>query len=398
LGRQSLSAAYRTIAIACAVFFAAGLTLASLGPSLPALALRLGVESAALGGLFTAFSIGVIATQFVVGRFWQRFGQRATLAAGMALMGLGELAIAQANALPLIFAAALVGGAGFGSVMATGNTLVAQLFPKASAAALNGTNLFFGVGAIAGPSLVAALSSRFGAPQLALVVGASALMVLAPIVLTAAADGTSSAAREQIDTRAALPTRSWMLGWLLLVYTGTEIGVGAWLTLYMSNSGTLDTTRAALAVAAFWLALTGGRALAAAIGIRVRAHSLLWLCLAGLLVGAILFALGIGNVPITIAAVLIFGLACGPVFPTVLALVASGADSGPATSRVLVLANCGGMLLPALLGLVLARFGPSAATAQLVVAGIVMIGLGAAAMRPVQLATRPAEADCAPAC
>ncbi|HEX5688772.1 MAG TPA: MFS transporter, partial [Roseiflexaceae bacterium] len=94
--QRSVSAAYRTVAIACAVFFAGGLTLASLGPSLPALATRLGVESATLGGLFTAFSIGVIATQFVVGRISRRFGQRRTLAAGMVLMGLGELAIAQA--------------------------------------------------------------------------------------------------------------------------------------------------------------------------------------------------------------------------------------------------------------------------------------------------------------
>ena len=376
------------------MFFAGGLTLASLGPSLPALATRLGVESATLGGLFTAFSIGVIATQFVVGRISRRFGQRVTLAAGMVLMGLGELAIAQANALSLMFAAALLAGLGFGSVMSTCNTLVAQLFPGASAAALNGTNLFFGVGAIAGPSLVTAANTRFGAPQLALVVGASALVALAPLVIIAAVEADSGASGEHGPALRALPTRSWLLGLLLLVYTGTEIGVGAWLTLYMSNSGALDPTRAALAVAAFWLALTGGRALAAAVGIRTSTHNLLWMCLAGLMVGALLFALGVGNLPLTLAGVLLFGLACGPVFPTVLALVASGANSGPATSRVLVLANCGGMLLPALLGLVLARFGPAAVTGQLVIAGIVMIGLGAAAMRPVRVASASAEADC----
>jgi fucose permease len=397
LEQRFVSAAHRTAAVTCAVFFAAGLTLAALGPNLPALATRMGVDSAALGGLFTAFSIGVIATQFAVGSVCRRFGQRATLATGMVLMGLGELAIAQASALPVVFVAALLAGAGFGSIMSTGNTLVAQLFPLNSAAALNGANLFFGVGAIVGPSVVAAANTRFGAPQIGLIVGASALVALAPIVIIAAASSTSDS-REQSAIRATIPTRSWLLGSLLLVYTGTEIGVGAWLTLYMINSGSLGSAQAPLALAAFWVALTSGRALAATIGGRTSVHSLLWLCLGGLLLGAIVFALGIGNVSLTLAAVLIFGLSCGPVFPTVLALVAAGTDSGPATSRVLVLANFGGMLLPALLGMVLAQLGPMAAAGQLIVAALAMIGLGAAAMRPRRLVPVPADADCAPVC
>jgi len=381
LDRRFISTAYRTVAIACAVFFAAGLTLASVGPSLSALAARIGVDSAALGGLFTVFSTGVIATQFVIGSICRRFGQRATLATGMVLMGLGELTIAQASALPLVFAAALLAGAGFGSIMATGNTLVAQLFPSNSAAALNGANLFFGVGAIVGPSVVAAANTCFGAPQLGLVVGVGALVALAPIVITAAARSTGDS-REQRATPATIPTRSWLLGSLLLVYTGTEIGVGAWLTLYMINSGALGSAQAPLAVAAFWVALTSGRALAAALGSRTSAYSLLWLCLGGLLLGAIVFALGIGNVPLTLAAVLIFGLSCGPVFPTVLALVTSRArGSGTAASLVLALGNSGGLVIPALIGLLLSRYGPAAAAGLVLGAALAMLALCAVVVR-----------------
>ena len=84
------SAAYRTAIVTCGVFFAAGLTLAALGPSLPILALRIGVDIAALGGLFTATSVGVIIAQLGVVRAGRRFDQRTILAASVLLMGVGS--------------------------------------------------------------------------------------------------------------------------------------------------------------------------------------------------------------------------------------------------------------------------------------------------------------------
>jgi fucose permease len=396
LSRISSSAAYRTAVIISGVFFTAGLTIAAIGPSLPVLAARSGVEAAALGGLFTMFSSGVMLAQVAVVRASRRFGQRVTLAASMALMCIGSLAVAQGSGLPALFGAALLGGFGFGGVLATGNMLVAQLFPARSAAALNGINVFFGLGSIVGPALAAVAQARFSAPQMALWVGAAAVGALSPVVLGVAARGAGEPAGDRGDSRGAAPVHSWLLGFLLLVYTGTEIGFGAWLTLYMIASAGMDGTRAALVVSGFWLALTSGRVLAVALGGRMSAFSLLKLCLVGLLSGAALLALGIGNIPMTLVGVLIFGLSCGPVFPTVVALLTSGPRSGPATSRALALGNGGALLTPALLGLLLTRYGPPAVAALLVLAALLMIGLGAAALRPQAKLCLPLDADCAP--
>jgi MFS transporter, FHS family, L-fucose permease len=383
--------------IICGVFFTAGLTIAAIGPSLPVLAVQIDVDVAALGGLFTTFSAGVMLAQLGVARASRRFGQRATLAASMLLTGAGCLAIAQGISLLALFGAALLGGFGFGGVMATGNTLVAQLFPSGSTAALNGINLFFGVGSIVGPSLAAAANARLSAPQIALWIGAGAMAALSPVVLGAVAGGAGGAATARAGARSAAPVRSWLLGFLLLVYTGTEIGFGAWLTLYMISSAAMDVASAALVVSGFWLALTSGRALVVALGARISAHGLLRLCLGGLLLGAVLLALGIGNIALTLAGVLLFGLSCGPVFPTIVALVASSAGAAAATSQVLLLGNCGALLVPALLGVLLTRYGPPAVTALLVLAALLMIGLGVAAMRPRPEAALPEEADCIPA-
>jgi fucose permease len=396
LSRNSSSAAYRTALIISGVFFTAGLTIAAIGPSLPALATRIGVEAAALGGLFTMFSSGVMLAQMAVMRASRRLGQRATLAASMALMCVGILAVAQGSGLAALFGAALLGGFGFGGVLATGNILVAQLFPSRSAAALNGINVFFGLGSIVGPALAAAAQARFSAPQMALWVGAAAVGALSPVVLGAALPGAGGPAGERGASRGAAPAHSWLLGFMLLVYTGTEIGFGAWLTLYMIASAGIDGASAALVVSGFWLALTGGRALAVALGDRMSAHSLLRCCLGGLLLGATLLALGIGNVPLTLVGVLVFGLSCGPVFPSAVALLTSGPQSGPATSRALALGNGGALLTPALLGILLTRYGPPAVAALLVLSALLMIGLGAAALRPPSKVCLPLEADCAP--
>lgn len=376
------SAAYRTAIVTGGVFFAAGLTLAALGPSLPTLAARIGVDIAALGGLFTATSVGVIIAQLGVVQASRRFDQRTILAVSVLLMGVGGMAIAQGGALLALLAAALLSGLGFGGIVGTGNTLVAQLFPARSAAALNGVNLFFGIGAMVGPAIAGAANARFNAPQLALWVGAGLMVALAPVViLGAAAQGIGGAASTG-GVRVVAPPRSWLFGLMLLVYTGTEIGFGAWLTLYMVSSAGLDLVSAALVVSGFWLALTSGRALAATLGGQLSVHGLLKLCLVILLLGTVLITLSIGNLVITCIGVLLFGLSCGPIFPTVIALVSSSTPGNAATSMVLAMGNSGGLLVPALIGLLLTRYGPPAVAGLLVLAALLMIGLGAAAMRP----------------
>src|SRR5262245_65918575 len=119
------AAPHRTAAIMCGVFFAGGLTIASIGPSLPVLAARSGVDVAALGGLFTAFSAGVMIAQLGVARASRRFGQRATLAVSMLLTCAGCLVIAQGIGLLAVFGAALVGGVGVCVVRSLGPTLAA---------------------------------------------------------------------------------------------------------------------------------------------------------------------------------------------------------------------------------------------------------------------------------
>ena len=206
LTHQIGTAPRRMLALACGVFLTAGIILAGLGPTLPHLAHHVGYDIAALGWLFTAISAGVVLAQFGAGPASDHFGQRPVLSAGMLLMSGGAVGVTLGWSLAALLAGALLTGIGFGCVIAAGNTLVAGLFPARSAAALNGVNVFFGVGSMIGPVVAGVAGARLGMPQAALWIGAGLLIALAPTVLGRMAFSrpqTAAAESEQAAPRSA---------------------------------------------------------------------------------------------------------------------------------------------------------------------------------------------------
>jgi fucose permease len=375
----SSAAARRTLALACAAFLAAGVTLSGVGPALPLLARHIEQDIAVLGGRFTAISLGIILTQFGAGLASARFGQRVVLAVGMLLMGSGGIGVTFGRSLPILLAGALLFGFGFGGVLAAGNVLVGQLFSTRSAAALNGVNLFFGVGSMLGPAIAGQAGLRLGAPQAAIWVGAGLLLALVPLILSYAAQPPIQASRQVAQQHSQQRSTGWILAILLLIYIGTEVGFSGWLTVYLISGSAMAPASAALIVSGFWLALTLGRALGAMLGLRLTAARLLTTSLLGMLVGAILLVLGVGDRVTSIAGVLVLGLSCGPVFPTVLAIVSSTArNSAATTSLVLAVGNGGGLIIPVLIGVLLSRYGAGAAAGLVFVASFAMLALCAA--------------------
>ena len=396
---QHLDAARRTLILACGVFLAAGICLASLGPLLPYLSTHLGRDIASLGWIFTALSGGVMLAQFGVGFASDRFGQRPVLAVGMLSMGSGMFGVTLSQTLTTLLAAAIVAGLGFGVVITAGNLLIARLFPTRGAAVLNGMNFFFGLGSVLGPTVVGQAGSHLDLPHAALWVGGAMLLALVPaVLLLAAAASPSQTTTTSAGHRLSRPAVLWLLGVLLLLYTGTEVGFAAWLTVYMIASTHLAPTAAALIVSGFWLALTLGRAIGAWLSLRLAPQSLLAISLVGLLAAATLLIGSVGNLERSVAGALLFGLSCGPVFPTLLALVtATTRGSGTAASLVLALGNCGGLIVPALLGWLLNSYGPAATAGMVLGATLGMLILYAVTLRVSANTTQAPEGQGTPA-
>ncbi len=368
-----------TFILSCAAFLGAGIALASLGPNLGWLSIRTNTTLALLSWIFTFFSAGVVVMQSQLGPLSHRFGLAGVQALGMTLMGVGVLGITLAPNLALVLFASGLSGIGFGGIIGAGNILIARIFQNHSATALNGVNLFFGLGAILGPLIVGQVGTRINLPQTAIWIGGGILIGVAPFILRVARNVGETATHGQSHT-SQQPIRAWpvwLLGLVLMIYTGTEVGFSGWVTVYMQESSGMALSSATLVASAFWLALSGGRLIAAGLGMRLKAHYLLLVALSGLVAGSGLLLISVGRPAGSLAGALLFGLACGPVFPTTIALInkLSHGNSGLA-GMAMGLGNSGGMVLPALIGLLLTSYGPLAMVATMLTCTLVMVGLG----------------------
>ncbi|RRR76870.1 MAG: MFS transporter, partial [Candidatus Viridilinea halotolerans] len=342
-----------TLVLMCAVYFAAGLTLAAIGPNLNAFAANIAQDVATVGAIFVSFSLGTVVVQLVAPQLSSRYGQRVLLALGALCMGCGILGESLSRSLNMLLSTALVGGLGFGAILAAGSVLIPRLFAPRGAAAFNLVNLFFGLGSIIGPLLAGWNQARGGSSLLALWVGAALLLLLLPLISRAA-----DVPPPQHGAGNATGRPPWglvvLLGLMLLCYSGTEIAIGGWTAVYLELGAAMTPEYAAFAVSGFWLALTIGRGVGAGLGLRLNALQLLGLAGSILLCGALLLVTSVGDAQRSVVALLIMGLAGGPIFPTIMALVATATRGrGTATSLALGIGNWGGALIPPALGLVL---------------------------------------------
>ena len=374
-----------TLAVTWSSIFVVGIVCGAIGPLLPQLALRLSVPVEALGMIFPAISAGSLATQVAGGWLNERFGLRTMVLAGSALMTLGIVGFAVSPTMALLLASTCLIGLGQGALDISTNVLVAAVFPKERVvSAVNLLHFAFGSGAVLGPVVASAATRQWGTPMptmyLAAAIGLGIVVLGGKLLLSPAAghDSDAQASAGGIYRSPAL----WLLAFLLFLYVGGEMGVGGWTTVYLTRTSALSASAIALIVSGYWLALTGGRLIGAALGTRIRAGALLLWCASGSLLGALVILAGGGNVMLTVAGTVLVGLCYGPIFPTavVMATETFPFAQSRAVSLVVSLSSVGTMALPPLQGLLLERVSP--------LASVGLVAAGAAAMVAVVVALR----------
>jgi fucose permease len=383
------SARRRVLAVASLTFFAAGISLATIGPALPDLSRSTGADLAALGAVFTALYGGGLIAQLATGAIIDRVGHRPILVTGPAICAVGMAGVAVAPSLAVVLASSLLCGLGYGALIVGANLAVAAAYDDGGASALNLTNVFFGVGAIAGPAFVGVLlaAGLTAHPALGVAAGVLALTAVAALALRrrpplAALVGGISPAPVRPPARLLISTPiAWAFGLLLLLYVGNEGSVGAWLGTYLGETAGTPRDAGAVATSGFWFALTAGRLLAGLFGSRLGAPRLLLVSLCGTLVAGIGFVVGMGSASVTIAAAILIGLSFGPIYPTTIALVAVrfSAGTGTVAGVVMTMGSLGGAVLPWLYGILILVVSPLTGIVLIPVSAVAMLGLWAAA-------------------
>ena len=322
-----------------------------LGPILPSLAARWGLNDEQAGHLFAAQFLGAIAGTLVSSRLVTRFGYRAVLVAGYALMAMGVALTPTTGS-----AAVACYGFGLGIVIPVSNLLIAAWNPTRRAAALNLLNLAWGVGAVIAPQLISAFlpTGGFGLLMTGLA-GALCLTSAACAVSGWEAESTSPAT--PVGGNGIGHPMLWRTCVLLFLYVGTENGISGWIPSYLLRAGSVSGASIAAAQSGFWGAILLGRMFAPLLLRKVAAQRLVLAAVCTATVGAAVF-LAANHAAVMFGGVLLAGVGLSIVFPTAIAIFTGslGADAVRWNPLIFVCASLGGAAIPWMAGFVSTRF------------------------------------------
>jgi fucose permease len=352
------------------------------GPLLPVMAARWGLRDVQSGGFFAAeFAASTVGAVFSPHRL------RRNMPAGYALMAAGVflLLVASQSAQPalghaLALAAFALIGLGIGLSVTATNLYVGRAADQARrgdrARRLSTVNLWWGIGAVVCPWLIAATEGGgWLRVFLVLTVLGSALTFF----------GLSPQLRVRetpslIPTRASLAQDARLLAFfalLLFLYVGVENTVGGWITTYAHRFSGLKLATASLLVSLFWVALLTGRALGSAALRRLPERAVLLFSLVVAL-AAVTVLLQPHSTRVVLVAVAFAGAGFGPVFPLGVARLLARVSDHRNTGWVFAMCASGGAVLPWLAGLISTRTGSlrlGFAVAVAAVAAILVLAL-----------------------
>lgn len=337
-----------------AAYFVMGVLQPIYGPLFPFFQQRFGVSTATVGIIASAHFLGSAAAPPLAGVLLRRLSTRRVVVGSLILLALGAVLVGLAPLWALAVAGAVVAGLGMGGVSAALNAVFASVGTRA----INFVNAIFAAASVLAP-LIAAGLAPLGLTWPFVLIAALALLTL----LAAKVWGLPELppARPQ-DTARGLTRPLALFVPMLVCYVGLEVGFGAWGIKHLQGVG---FGAAALAVSLYWGGFTLGRLLTSLFGARFQPDRLV-------LASAVLSTLVALAATVPALAPLAYplvGLTLGPLFGSVL-VWSAGVLPVRLVPFLLVSGSVGGVLVPWLIGVAFARFGPAAVP-------IFLSGLGA---------------------
>lgn len=351
-------------------FGAVGFGFNILGPVLPTLRRSLGAGYSELALLFVAAAAGSGLANLFATRLLGRIGYRPFLVLSAGVYAMVLLTAVAAHSL-LVWALALgVGAFGGSSTIVSALRLVTdnEADGRGRGRALNFLNMFYGVGGLVAPAVVALLAGAGIDPLDAFVLASVVLLALSGMALhtmaatapptfgeSGMAAGLRWAARQGPVVRLAL---------LVGVYVGCEVAFSGWVASYAHAVHHLSIAAAAVYPLAFWAAATLGRSVAAERSRHWSERRILTFAVAVALGGGVLALWGPGPWGLGAGAVLV-GLGFGPIYPTSFALAAHQPRShrSEVFGLLFISGGLGNLVLPWIAGQLFALLGGGAALA-----------------------------------
>jgi MFS transporter, FHS family, glucose/mannose:H+ symporter len=336
-------------AVLCFGFVVCGIVTVLPGPLLPVLAAQWGLRDVQSGAFFAAeFAASTVAAIMAPRRMrWSLPRGYALLTVGVLLLVVSGRALSPTLGHDLGLGAFTIIGLGIGLSVTATNLLVGSAPSEQRARRLSVVNLWWGIGAVACPWMVA-MAERTANFQILLALVAGAAVATFVLLLSLREEPGAMSA-----TRLSLAGDGMVLLYfaaLLFLYVGVENAVGGWVATYTYRFAGITLEDSSMMVSIFWLSLLAGRGLGSLALRRVPERTVLVPSLAVSLTAVTMLLLPHTTVTV-VAAVVVAGIGFGPVFPIGVSRMLSRLSDHRNTGWVFATCASGGAVLPWLTGL-----------------------------------------------
>jgi len=339
----------------CAAISVYSLNLIAIGPVVARIIVERGIANTEAGLMFTSHFIGFIIFSLIGAILAEKVGKKRIIVHSLFIFGFGFLMFSIFDIFWLeCLIMFVLGGAG-GIVECLGSSLAADINPQNPEYAVNRVQIFFSVGAMLSPLLIA-LSILF-VPFWKVFYMVLALysfivaffMGKAKIEVQMEGESTQFKLR---DLRTIVKEPGFIIMcFCMLAYTGSEVGVWGWLTALIQQTSTLSIFQSSLFVSLFWLFMGIGRVISGWLLPRLGAKKTVAILAA---ISAILtLATGLfANSNSLIWLIAGIGLGCSSQFPLITGIGSrlTTLPSGVAITILMVSGNIGSSLIPLTMG------------------------------------------------
>lgn len=337
---------------ACLGMLLFGIVFLSLGSVNNMLADRFDLDDRAIGTLTALLPLGILVGSLVFGPVVDRFGYRWMLVGAATIVGIALEGMALAKHERMVQFCVLAIGFGGGILNGATNALAADVSEGERGARLSLLGVFFGIGALAMPSLLAMLSSRFSLSSIVSGIGA---LVLLPIGYCLVIEFPAPKLRSSTQARG----RGFRLlrdpiflfaGLALAIQSGMEGMSNDWMTRYFKHVTLADERgvewKTQLGLVAVAGAMMFARLLLSVLLKHVSARVVLFASIVVTALGAALL-IRFESYGAALLAALLIGAGLAAAFPIVLGAIGDRYphESGTAFSTIFVLALIGNMAI-----------------------------------------------------
>ena len=338
---------------ACMSLLIFGMVAVTLGSVLPEIVIKFKASQLAAGVLTSLLPIGIMGGSLLFGPIADRYGYKELLIICCLFILLGLEGIAFGSTWGIVQLSVISIGLGGGALNGATNALVADISEGERSAKLSLLGIFYGLGAIVMPFLLAILSNWISRETIFIGIGGFVLFVIIYLLALKFPIAKQST---------GVPIKTWMhllqnkvlLGFSIILFfqSGMEITLSNWITSFLQEKSNTLPRMALIALTMHMVALTTMRLILSRLLNKYTPAKVLAVCILLNSLGCVLFLLST-SYSMVVGALILMGLGFSGTFPIVLAQIGNiwPRLSGTAFSIALLICMLGGTIINYFMGL-----------------------------------------------